>query len=326
VKFALNGKPNIRAPRGSTKHERLPENAKVEKYNIESRSAAEIMSYIEAKADQVLYFLVRDAHGQLQRLPFMVRWVYHEADIEEQIKVNGLKGKVCIQCKGAETAMKGKGNGPGTSNRPYMKLDNRCCCDSAERRTPMNVLAEQARLANMRRQGASAKEYHEACKESRVRPFVFNSQIALVNILPHSCGGPYRLCGLDILHGVQKGPCGTLVTASVILMRKHKTETSEFSTYEDVHARQDMLLGLFKAHYQHINFNIGFWGSGKIGGLKGDEQLALCRLLPFTFLGSRQMISCPKCGQNYWVSTGILCFLSTSSTRSSVTQKKIWSP
>ena len=290
IMFALNAKPQIRAPRGMVRSERLPEKVKVEKYNLESRSAAEIMAYVNARAGEVLFFLVRDENGVLKRLPFMIRWVHHESDIEEQIKVHGLKGKICLQCRGVESAMCGKDHGPGTANRPFMKLDGAHCCETAPRRSPMIVLREQARLALMSRVGMTKTVVNTACKDSRVRPFVFNHLIALTNILPHSCYGPYGLGGLDLLHGVQKGPAGTMVLAAVLIMQKEKTETADFNSHEDLHARQDYLLRQFKGQKGQINFPNGVWGGGMIGGFKGDEQLALCRLFPFTFVGSSKMI------------------------------------
>jgi hypothetical protein len=305
VKFALNAKPVIRAPRGMVRAERLPENVKVVKYNLESRSAAEIMGYINARAGEVLQFLVRLENGELKKLPFMLRWVQHEADIEEQIKVHGLKGKICLQCAGVEKAMCGENCGRGTANRPFMKLDEAHCCLTAPRRTPLKVLQEQVRLVMLSRTGLPKKEVNKACKDSRVRPFVFNSCIALTNILPHSCGGPYTLGGLDLLHGVQKGPAGTIVNAAVILMCKDMTKTPTFKSHEDMHGRQDYLLGQFKGQKGQINFPNGVWGGGKVGGFKGDEQLALCRLLIFTIVGSSKMMKTPKLRKTllryYWL-------------------------
>jgi hypothetical protein len=43
----------------------------------------------------------------------MLRWVQHEADIEKQIKVHGLKGKICLQFGGVEFAMCGENRGRG---------------------------------------------------------------------------------------------------------------------------------------------------------------------------------------------------------------------
>ena len=84
--------------------------------------------------------------------------------------------------------------------------------------------------------------------------------------------------GLDLLHGVQKGPAGTMVSAAVILMRKDMTQTASFKSHEDMHGRQDYLLGQFKGQKGQLNFPNRVWGGGKVGGFKGDEQLAVCRL------------------------------------------------
>ena len=66
-----------------------------------------------------------------------------------------------------------------------------------------------------------------------------------------------------------------------------------------MHGRQDYLLGQFKGQKGQINFPNGVWGGGKVGGFKGDEQLALCRLLIFTMVGSSQMMKTPELRKNF---------------------------
>jgi hypothetical protein len=72
------------------------------------------------------------------------------------------------------------------------------------------------------------------------------------------------------------------------------TKTATFKSHEDMHGRQDYLLGQFKGQKGQLNFPNGVWGGGKVGGFKGDEQLALCRLLIFTIVGSSKMMKTPE--------------------------------
>ena len=284
VKFAMSKNPIIRLARNTLLAENLSEEDKVEKYNLQSRIFAEILAFLDRGADQVQEFLVRDANGELQRYEFMLRMVSFEADLEEIKHVFGLKGHICATCIGLVLALK-EGN-PGSQFLPCLRREPQYSCATAKRRTPLQYVRMQAEITILRRLG-KVHESTEKAREYHIRPFVRNSLLALINILPHEAGGPFPTTGLDRLHGINKGSARTYSLTADYFMRKKLLATRTYKTGQDVRAFQDKCLSQFGHHYNNVNFNEGFWGSPETGGsLKGDEQLALCRLLPFTFLGS----------------------------------------
>jgi len=286
IKFAMSKNPIIRLARGTKVAENLSEECKVEKYNLQSLVMAEILAFIDNNADQVFEFLVRDVNGDLQRYQFMIRMVTFEADLEEIKHVLGLKGHICALCLGLVNAiMKGK---PGSDFGPCMRLEQEYFCATSKRRTPLNYVRGQAQIALLRRQNFMA-EATLLANELHLRPFVRNSLLVLTNILPHEAGGPYTITGPDRLHGIGKGSARTMSLTADYFMRVRLIKSASYKSPQDVRAFQDSCLSQCGNHYGHINFHSGVWGSDKEGGsLKGNEQIALCRLLPYTFLGSEQ--------------------------------------
>ena len=146
----------------------------------------------------------------------------------------------------------------------------------------------QAEVAILRRLG-KVKQSVETAQEYHVRPFVRNSLLTLRSILPHGAGGPFPTTALDRLHGINKGSARTFTMTADYFMRQRMLATDAYKSPQDVRSFQDRCLSHFGNHYNGVNFHSGVWGSPETGGsLKGDEQLALCRLLPFTFLGSEE--------------------------------------
>jgi hypothetical protein len=288
-KFAVTDKPLIRLPRNSRHHERLSQAQKNVKLTLSSRIFAEVLVDFNEAAKTPKTFLIRDSDGVIRRYRCQLRLFNFSQDMEEFANTNAMSSKDCFDCVGVRNSL--RSGGPGTPNRPYMKLDKASYCHTARLRTPEGELALQARcmtLARTESKGAA----DEFAASSRIRYRAKNSLLVLTDFIPHgACRGPYACTGLDILHCIRTGIFEKLIQCIDSICIKHRGSTRDIRSSEDLRDLTDHRLKDLGNWYNHENFTGGFWGRGDGGGLKGHEKTSLVRLLPFAIVGCPIMIA-----------------------------------
>lgn len=314
--FAYSEKPKIRKPRGSAYSEKLDPGQKDCKYTLESRTCAEVLGDLEYAAKDPVELLVVDADGTVRPYMFQVRIHHFQQDIEEWTSINGWSGKNCLDCHGVEDAMaSGDGGGPGSENRPFLRLEDEFRCCTARLRTPGAYLATQASLMTLSRMEGKTRADAEA-KKCRVKYRVPNALMRHRNLLPHGeARSSFAVNGFDILHGFRTG---LLVKLRIVLEEisfKFFAQNAVVRTTEDIKALVDSRIAMMGNWYGFLNFKAGFYGSGDSGGLKGSENTILCRLLPFAFAGCPILIGAApvrkKVLSHYWDAIRLLAELET---------------
>jgi len=146
-KFAMSEPAKIRVPRGSTMHETLTQEQRWCKLSIMNKIAMTVYAqFEEAARNGPIQFWVRDPSGNEHLLPFDIRLMYCQQDIEEWLQCNGSSAHLCGDCLGSVAAF--QSGYAGTAYRPHLSVKDSEHCSTAQRRTPQSYFSKFFRRAS----------------------------------------------------------------------------------------------------------------------------------------------------------------------------------
>ena len=128
-------------------HETLTQEQRWCKLSIMNKIAMTVYAqFEEAARNGPIQFWVRDPSGNEHLLPFDIRLMYCQQDIEEWLQCNGSSAYLCGDCLGSVAAF--QSGYAGTAYRPHLSVKDSEHCSTAQRRTPQSYFSKFFRRAS----------------------------------------------------------------------------------------------------------------------------------------------------------------------------------